>query len=55
MIADFFLDAVKMGVRKTALVDIIAHCPIKASSLGRYLGSKAGAAMLLKQCQMIEF
>ena len=54
MVKDFFIDAIKMGVKKTALVDTLANCRIEASTLGRYLSSKAGACMLLKAFDMIE-
>ena len=54
MVKDFFIDAIKMGIKKTALVDTLANCRIEASTLGRYLSSKAGACMLLKAFDMIE-
>tara|TARA_B110000091_G_C13797963_1_gene468774 strand:+ start:278 stop:1501 length:1224 start_codon:yes stop_codon:yes gene_type:complete len=55
MVKDFFIDAVKMGIKKSTLINTVNHCSIKASTLGRYLGSKAGAAMILKASKMIDF
>lgn len=55
MVKDFFIDAVKMGAKKTTLINSINHCKIEVSTLGRYLGSKAGAAMILKASGMIDF
>ncbi|MEM1119556.1 MAG: ROK family protein [Bacteroidota bacterium] len=55
MVQDFLLDAIKMGIRKTALLSSLNACKIEASSLGRYLSSKAGACMLLKACDMIDY
>lgn len=54
MVKDFFIDAIKLGIKKTALVDTLINCRIEASTLGRYLSSKAGACMLLKAFDMIE-
>ena len=55
MVQDFMLDAIKIGIKKTALLDSLNSCQIEASTLGRYLSSKAGACMLLKACDMIEY
>jgi len=55
MVKDFFLDAVKTGLRKTALLHVLNNCTIEASTLGRYLSSTAGACMFLKACDMIEY
>ena len=55
MVKDFFIDAVRIGVKKTSLIGSVKHCKIKASKLGRYLGAKAGACMLLKDSDMIDF
>jgi predicted NBD/HSP70 family sugar kinase len=55
MVKDFFIDAVKTGIIKTSLIDSVKRCEIKASTLGRYLGAKAGACMLLKASDMIHF
>lgn len=55
MVQDFMLDAVKIGIKKTALLDSLNSCQIEGSTLGRYLSSKAGACMLLKTCDMIEY
>jgi len=55
MVQDFLIDAIRIGIRKTALLDALTTCKIEASTLGRYLSSKAGACMLLKACDMIEY
>jgi predicted NBD/HSP70 family sugar kinase len=55
MVKDFFIDAVKIGVRKTSLIGSVKRCKIKGSKLGRYFGAKAEACMLLKSSDMINF
>ncbi len=55
MVKDFLIDAIRIGIRKTALLESLRTCKIEASTLGRYLSSKAGACMLLKACDMIEY
>ncbi len=55
MVKDFLIDAIRIGIRKTALLEPLTTCKIEASTLGRYLSSKAGACMLLKACDMIEY
>lgn len=55
MVKDFMLDAIKIGIKKTALLNSLTSCRIEASTLGRYLSSKAGACMLLKACDMIAY
>lgn len=55
MVQNFFIDAIRMGIKKTALLDALMSCKIEASTLGRYLSSKAGACMFLKSCDMIEY
>ena len=55
MVKDYFIDAVKSGIKITGLINTVKHCEVKASVLGRYLGAKSGACMLLKACDMIDF
>jgi predicted NBD/HSP70 family sugar kinase len=55
MVEDYFIDAVKSGIKITGLTNTLNHCEVKASTLGRYLGSKAEACMFLKACDMIDF
>lgn len=55
MVKDFFINAVNIGMGKTALVEVHSNCKIEASTLGRYLGSKAGACIVLKAAEMIEY
>lgn len=54
MLDDLFINAVKNGLRTTTLVNLLQTCQVKASTLGRYLSSKAGAAMLFKQYNLVE-
>ena len=53
MLDQLFIDAVKNGLRKTTLVNLLQCCEVKGSTLGRYLSSKAGAAMLFKQYDLV--
>lgn len=55
MVEDFFIDTIKMGIKKTALIDTMLNCKVKPSNLGRYLSSKASACMLLKTCDLVEY
>ncbi len=48
MIKDFFIDAFKMGLKKTALIESLANCQIEVSDLGRYFSSRAAACMIFK-------
>ncbi len=54
MVKEFFIDPIKIGVRKTRLITNNGKFDLQTSSLGRYLGSKAGACLALKACQMID-
>ena len=54
MLDELFINAVKNGLRKTTLVNLLQNCQVKASTLGRYLSSKAGAAMLFRQYNLVE-
>jgi predicted NBD/HSP70 family sugar kinase len=54
MLDELFINAVKNGLRKTTLVNLLQSCQVKASTLGRYLSSKAGAAMLFRQYNLVE-
>lgn len=55
MVQDFLLDALKIGIKKTALLNSLMSCRIEASTLGRYLSSKAVVCLLLKACDLIEY
>lgn len=55
MVKDLFIDAVKVGIRRTAFFEALQNCVILPSSLGRYLSSKAGGCMLLKSYEMTEY
>lgn len=55
MVMDIFMDAVKMGIRKSALLDSLNNCEIRSTTLGRYLSSKAGACLMLKSAEMIDY
>lgn len=52
-VAEFYLDAVKIGLRKTALLNPLKHCSVIASKLGDDSGVMGGASLVLKQFQMI--
>jgi predicted NBD/HSP70 family sugar kinase len=54
MLDDLFLDAIKNGLRKTTLTGVLKNCQVKASTLGRYLSSKAGAVMLFSNYNLTE-
>ena len=54
MVMDIFMDAVKMGIRKSALLDALSNCEIRPTTLGRYLSSKAGACLMLKAAEMMD-
>ena len=55
MVMDIFIEALKMGMRKTVLPDCLNNCEIKSTTLGRFLGSKAGACVMLRGLGMIEY
>ena len=55
MVKDFFIDPLKMGIIKTNQFNAAERCKVIPSTLGRYLGAKAGACMLLKASGMIDF
>jgi predicted NBD/HSP70 family sugar kinase len=54
-VKDYFIDAVKTGLRKTALVDSLAACEIKVTSLGSDLSSKAAACMVFKSYYVTKY
>lgn len=55
MVKDFFLDAVKAGMRKTGLVSSLKNCEVMASELGRYFSSRGAACMVLKNHELINY
>ncbi len=55
MIQDFFIDALKMGLKKTSLIDSLANCRVEVSHLGRYFSSKAAAAMVFKNYDLTKY
>lgn len=54
-VQDFFIDAVKAGMRKTGLVSSLQGCRVEASQLGRYFSSRGAACMVLKNHELIDF
>ena len=54
-VEDFFLDAVKAGMRKTGLVSSLKDCEVKVSGLGRYFSSRGAACMVLKNHELINY
>lgn len=55
MVKDFFLDAIKGGMRKTGLLSSLKDCEVTASSLGRYFSSRGAACMVLKNFELINY
>ncbi len=55
MVRDFFIDALKMGLKKTSLIDSLANCKVEVSDLGRYFSSKAAAAMVFKNYDLTKY
>lgn len=55
MIQDYFVDALKMGLKKTSLIDSLANCRVEVSNLGRYFSSKAAAAMIFKNYDLTKY
>ena len=55
MVKEFFIDAMKMGLRKTAIIGSLANCRIEVSDLGRYFSSKAAACMVFKTLDMTKY
>jgi len=53
MLGDSFVDAVKLGIRKTGLKENVDDCSVVLSTLGRYLSSKAGASMFLHSYKLL--
>ncbi|MEM9848539.1 MAG: ROK family protein [Bacteroidota bacterium] len=55
MVKDFFLDAVRIGMKETALVSVMKNCQVRASKLDRYFSSRGAACMVLKNCELISY
>lgn len=55
MVKDFFLDAVRAGMRKTGLVSSLKDCEVTTSKLGRYFSSRGAACMVLKNYELINY
>jgi predicted NBD/HSP70 family sugar kinase len=55
MIQDFYIDALKMGLKKTSLIDSLANCRVEVSNLGRYFSSKAAAAIVFKNYDLTKY
>lgn len=55
MIQDFYIDALKMGLKKTSLIDSLANCRVEVSNLGRYFSSKAAAAVVFKNYDLTKY
>ena len=53
MLKDLFVDAVRIGLRKSGIKKNIDDCEIRVSLLGRYLSSKAGVCNFLYKYGMI--
>lgn len=46
-------DSVKMGIKNTALIDLLMLCEISVSNLGNEVGSKGAALMIWKKYELI--
>ena len=55
MVQDYFIDAIKAGMRKTGLTNSIQDCKIVGSKLGRYFSSRGAACMVLKNNKLINY
>jgi len=55
MIKEFYLDAMKVGMHKTGLVNALKNCVVTASPLGRYFSSRGAACMVLKNYELINY
>ncbi|MGB1242601.1 MAG: ROK family transcriptional regulator [Chitinophagales bacterium] len=55
MVGDLFIDAVKVGMRKTGLISTLKNCKVKTSQLGRYFSSRGAACMVLKNNELINY
>ncbi len=53
MLDELFVDAVRIGLRKSGIKESVDDCEIWVSSLGRYLSSKAGVCNFLYKNGMI--
>ena len=55
MIRDFYIDALKMGLKKTSLIGSLANCRVEVSDLGRYFSSKAAAHTVFKNYDLTKY
>lgn len=55
MVGESFVDAVKVGMRKTGLISTLKNCKVKTSQLGRYFSSRGAACMVLKNNELINY
>jgi predicted NBD/HSP70 family sugar kinase len=54
-VKSFFMDAVNMGLKKSGLIDSLAECETKVSTLGADLSSKAAAFMVFKSYRLTKY
>ena len=55
MVRDFYIDALKMGLKKTSLIGSLANCRVEVSDLGRYFSSKAAAHSIFKNYDLTKY
>jgi predicted NBD/HSP70 family sugar kinase len=54
-VKSFFMDAVNTGLKKSGLIDSLAECETKVSTLGADLSSKAAACMVFKNYRLTKY
>lgn len=52
-LGDAFVDSIKMGIKKTGLVNLLPLCSISISNIGFEAGSKGAASMIWKKYRLI--
>jgi predicted NBD/HSP70 family sugar kinase len=55
MVKDYFIDAIRAGMRKTGLTNSLQDCEVLGSKLGRYFSSRGAACMVLKNNELINY
>ena len=55
MVKDYFIDAIRAGMRKTGLTNSLQDCKVIGSSLDRYFSSRGAACMVLKNNELINY
>jgi predicted NBD/HSP70 family sugar kinase len=53
IVKDIFIDAINIGLKKTALVNPLKQCAVVSSDLGKDAFAKGAAAMVLKHHDLV--